>query len=697
MASSTSPHPRGTMAALTLLLASAYALAEILRSSAGPFLLGGDAWDWLQVLLGIGLYWACFFVLGGIPYLLVQAGVRREFVRALGPLLIPMAMAWAVIGLLHTHTSRTSVLEFTVVAALMVVLLGALLLLGRTGWMSAQFFCLIWTIACGAGIAVLYQASRVFYLEAGRPFLAGGMAAIWVLLSGSAGTVICLLLRRQDVKVRHRLAAALLTAALLPVALCAGRSVAARTQSRFGTQIVFVTCDALRADYCGLYGGSVPTPNLNRLAQKGTKFERFYATAPWTSPSLCSMFSSKFPMSMDPGQPSDQWAEAVGCHGPVMNYWLDDDGRTEIERMTANGVKTAAFTANPIIRQEEWLFRGFSECVGLDHMTPEDRGFLWRMPALHTALGRVCPAILRERPIDTTRVLAQYANLFIRAHRNEKFFLWVHFMDPHDPYDPPARFRTREGDWPVFCPSGGRFGSIDTETMEKVGLSDDQKAYVRSLYEGEIRYVDEAIGRIERVLSATVGDGAYLVASADHGEELWDHGRWGHAHTLYNELLHIPLIVRGPNVRRRPIERPVSGMDIMPTLAGLMGTRLRDTWRGQSLVFDLRGGKRTLPPRPCFSQGTCYNDDPLRSVISEETKLILGLSSGNARLYDLAADPGERTNLAETQPEVVAELQRTLDYWAESFPAFISHFGVEGGDEATEEALGHLKGIGYVR
>ena len=692
----TNPKPYASLASIAFLFAAAYTFAELLRSSGSRFLLGGNAADWAQMAAGAGAYWLSMFVSAAVAWRLLRVVARGPWVPSYGVTAAAAVAAWALMKLLHTLARDASINgELAVLGAVAV----SGLLLAFLQWrpiVSPRVFCAVWGVASLSGIAVLYNASRLYFLEPQRPVLAGTLAVTGVALAGVFGTVAAVIAQVRRTPPLLQVLLAVLAGCLLPAALMAARMAPPQGQGPPGKQMVFVTCDALRADCCSAYGGHTPTPNMESLAEQGLVFDRCYAVAPWTLPSMCGMFASKYPPSMTPGATDEQWGEVLGPHGKVAAYWLDSDGRSQFERMGEKNVLTAAFLANPLLTSERWLLRGFKKSLVLGYSEPEARGMFWRFPTLHASLGRLFPSIARERPIDTTRILTQYAKEFVRRHAGDGFFLWIHYMDPHDPYDPPARFRTSDGDWDVFSPIDGAFGSIHVDAVRDGSLNQAQHAYIRSLYEGEIRYVDEAIGQLRRALETHAPDAA-LCVTADHGEELWDHGAWGHGQSLYDEQLCVPLIFWGNGVAPGRVTQSVSGVDVLPTVARFMGFPARAGWRGESLAPFLRGKKNGPVERPCFSQGTRATDHPLRSVVADGYKLVKNLATGSAMLFDLETGPEEEKDLSGKETAKAEDLRQLIAEWAGTFPSMIADFEHgEMDEEIKQEAVDNLKSQGYL-
>lgn len=574
----------------------------------------------------------------------------------------------------------------------------------RLELLHLRIYCTLMVGALVAGTATALGVADVSFLSPQSTRLAADLSVLWAGLGMVLSTALWIGGQKLEVRpgflavtVAAVLASAPVTLAVLPFASNRGSSVETE-QKR--PNVLIITADAMRADYCSVYGGSTPTPHLEALAARGALFQNFVTTAPWTSPSLDAMFSSKYP----PGMISRSTG-ADFIHRNLAPYWCDAAGRTFVDEVGDTGTTTAVFAGNWRISKEFWLVEPFQHHVAFWPQNPERRGPFRRLPVLHAAVASFLPSLAYTRPLDTTRELTDHAVEFLRQHRDRPFFLWVHYFDPHAPYDPPARFRTKDGPWSQYPPTG---------KMHQSGLppDDDQEPYevrlkrlvetiefTRSLYAGEIRYVDDALGRVLDELNRLgLEDDTIVCFSSDHGEELWDHDQWGHGFSLYQEQLHVPFIVAGPGIERQTIEARVSQIDFVPTLANLLGLDASPEWHGTSLVPLLRGDELGDVGRTCFAQG---NDFPLapeasQTVVSGRFKLIRGKESGRIELFDLVADPDEKTNVADQHAEVVQELVQQLDGWAAGFEPDLIPLLEKDTIEILPEEIEALRATGYL-
>jgi arylsulfatase A-like enzyme len=281
-------------------------------------------------------------------------------------------------------------------------------------------------------------------------------------------------------------------------------------------KVLFLTIDSLRADFLSCYGYHKKTsPNIDNLCEEAILFKNFYAVSGWTSPTLVSIFSSLLPST----------------HGvEVRGYVLNSNIKTPVEVLKDNGWKTYA---------EHWT----GDTIG-------NLGF----------------------DFSGNNIFE-----FLDKHKDEDFFVWFHLRGPHLPYSYLKEF---SGDLTADFERIKIFLERKTIYKEEFDLSyltEKEKDFIRTLYEADIKLQDDEIGKIvEHLKNLGIWDEVILVITADHGEELFEHGWVGHASTsrdsgLYQEIMKIPCIIRIPGIKRYEVETPASSVDIMPTLFEILG------------------------------------------------------------------------------------------------------------------------------
>jgi hypothetical protein len=324
-----------------------------------------------------------------------------------------------------------------------------------------------------------------------------------------------------------------------------------REENRELRHIILVTSDTLRADVLEAYGGAeIRTPRLNELAEASIVFDEPLAPSPWTLPSFAAIFTGLMP----------------GAFGGIeINWRLGWEPPTLADRLAEAGYYTAAIGLNPLLLPRHGLDRGFATY----EFYPRER-------RARTLGGRVlalaAPDFFRTEP--TSEDLTEMGLAWLKRHREKDFFFWLHYYDPHTPLGPPEPFRPKgEGPRTIVEPWER---SLDIKQGHYVPNAEERE-WLRQLYLGEVRYVDHCVGLLmDGLRELGLYEDALIIFASDHGEEFWDHGKYGHGQSLYHELIHVPLMVKLPGESYRGrVAQPVSIASIMPTILDFAGVELR--------------------------------------------------------------------------------------------------------------------------
>jgi arylsulfatase A-like enzyme len=395
--------------------------------------------------------------------------------------------------------------------------------------------------------------------------------------------------------------------------------------------VLLIVIDTLRWDHIGAYGYERDTaPAIDALAAQGVRFERAYATAPWTMPSVASMITGLYP--------SGHGVKTVKSGVPMSLHTL-------AEILGERGYQAAAVVSSRLLINKRE--KGFAQGYHI-YEKRHARGH-----------GHISTEGVTD---DAIRILELF------AAEGHWFLLFVNYFDPHFNYLPHRDVG--------FAPE--RVGRLDgrqgiEELREMVsGFSDEELRFLRDLYDEEIRHTDAGIGRLlTRLEELGLAEDTLVVLTADHGEEFRDHGWIGHTETLYEELMRVPLVIRMPGARRVPrvVEAPVSLVSLTPTILDLLGIDIAEfDFHGSSLAPWVLGRGDPEPDSPVVEVDFVLPGDPpsgkrtlKKGIVDERFKLIRDDESRRIELYDLDADPGERRNLAEERPELRDRLLRELD------------------------------------
>jgi len=631
-----------------------------------------------------------YSILIGLVATIVTTVLARRFNA---PHIIAIISLWiaaaTLAGMLFTVSEGFSIrLVLAYMSALTIALL-FLTVLEKTGLVQIRFGAMIVVLSMLVAWPAMHAIGHEFYIDASRHTMVTIAAGVW---SMTAALLMFGLATYKPQRMNRALAVVFLALFVGPIVV---PSVIPRDTEAIAPEepsLIFVTFDALRADYCSVYGGKAETPNFERIAQDGVVFEYTYALAPWTLPSVNSLYSSTYPYGLTPGAPWDQWRHEVSA------YTIDSTQQTLAQRLQAKGYATALMTGNALLGQHAPMRRGFDTVFRLG---PDVEGLtgLWAyVPTFLHLLERIAPKWADMRPVDTTTVLRRYAQEFFRQHRGQPIFVWLHFLDPHDPYNPPDRFMDESNPWDIFRPRMFHIETPDHRADGTLEIDPKHTDYVRALYEGEIQYADEAFGQVyDTTLETGHAENAVVVLSADHGEEFWDHGKWGHGHSLFNEVVRVPLIIKASTYEPGIFTKPFSHIDLIPTLADLMQAGQDEAWQGKSRVKEVLGSN-SAEADFVFTRATHLfsPEEPLEMTVVDPYKLIVGLESSKAALYNLRDDPGEQSDLAQDQEDVVNILLDALNTWHQFSPATFDELHAGQDAPVNDDILEIMDALGYI-
>jgi arylsulfatase A-like enzyme len=477
--------------------------------------------------------------------------------------------------------------------------------------------------------------------------------------------------------------------------------------------VALIVLDAVRADHVSCYGyGRPTTPHLDQFAEGATRYARVVAPGVWTFPSMASMFTGTYPSQHRLNRANRQVPQELSLLA---------------ERLHDQGWQTGGFSANPYVGRTYGFDRGYDQFR--EYWGPSAGGSNSRLGGVvNGAYQWLWPRVkgTLKRSQTLTRAYQHYLHRKVEGggkgaaalvtdaiewvqqargdDRGRPWFLYAHLMEAHGPLAPPAEHATRFLD----AESYRQARMLNQDAMAYMAganpLTPQEMQLLVGLYDASISYVDEQLGRL---LDALGGDeDTVVMITADHGNSFGEHGILDHFFSVHQSLAAVPLVIRHHQIPVGVVERPVGTIDLTPTILetagletiGLSGISLSSgTDARDCLVTEFLD-----PPVERFNRFHRFNPvryrRELRGMQRGRDKYIWS-SDGHDELYNLATDPLETTNLASTEPVLLAELRSLHDVWLQQLtaePATVaartspSDFQVEDDVAATLRTLGYL-------
>ncbi|MGB2691460.1 MAG: sulfatase [Thermodesulfobacteriota bacterium] len=416
--------------------------------------------------------------------------------------------------------------------------------------------------------------------------------------------------------------------------------------SHQGPNIVLITIDTLRADRLGSYGYKRDTsPNIDGLAKKGTLFEKAYSQSSWTHPSMASMHTSLYPTQLG-----------------IIEFEtrLNDSVLTIAEHMKNDFYQTFAVVSNIAASQIFGFGQGFNQFERTYSLNPD---------------------------VTTSKITTEKAIEYIEKNKNNKFFAWVHYMDPHGHYIDHEEFEY-SAEYNGSLPS--KIGTVYLN-KNRDSIDNNDINYVKDLYDEEIAFTDKFIGKlIDSLNELGIEDNTIVILTADHGEEFMERTRFGHSETLYQEVIRVPLIIYNPldpSKFGKTVSNNVEVRYIANTIADL--TNSTATSLGGYNLLDIEKDK--------IFNGVVYSELNASdtAIYINDWKLIANPEKDTFELYNLKKDPLEQTNKFSSEDDDITEVKKILQ-------ANLSEHNSLEKLEATkinikQEDIKQLKALGYLQ
>jgi len=421
------------------------------------------------------------------------------------------------------------------------------------------------------------------------------------------------------------------------------------------TNVILIAVDTLRADHLSCYGYfRSTTPHIDSFSRESLLFRNAISAAPWTSASFAALFTSQYPI-------------VLNFQGQIRH--LDDTALTMAEIFKDNGYDTKGIIAQYHINRKMNFSQGFNS---YDQDNLGDPNTV-------------------SSPSITEKAIA-----YLEEHTDTNFFLFLHYFDPHEDY----MLHEDYNYYPDY--SGPLFSgeSINDKVRDIASsLSQEDLDYLKALYDSEVSYVDEYVGKLfDKLKDLNLYDDTLIIFTADHGEEFSERGNhWiGHTRTVYQELIHVPLIIKVPH-KNNPyvISEFVGLVDILPTLIKYLGLKTVEKVEMEGESINLNNGKRS---KNLEIVSETRRDAFWQSVIKDGWKFMADVKRNDKRLYNLLEDPGEENNLVHERREVANEFEGLLKHWFERTSEKKMRYNIGKSDRGfTLEELKKLQSLGYIK
>lgn len=444
-----------------------------------------------------------------------------------------------------------------------------------------------------------------------------------------------------------------------------------KKEAQAAANVVLITIDALRADV--LTGELMP--QISAFSQEGLVFTRAYAPSPWTAPTFASLFSGQDPGAIGSSVNNFSMYEATRHHR------LQSQLYTLTEKLEDTGFLTQAIITNKNVAVRRGYNQGFAGFINFEDIMPYHwhfhaknmvvMGVALKIPVLGGKVPEIYDLLVGKSATDFFRTRAatvtESAKYWLSKKRQEPFFLWAHYIDPHSPYNPVEQF-SPQLDLTSEQEQQLREAAL---SLEDVRWRKEAKEAFKQLYDGETGYVDSEVGKLldflreEGFLDSTI-----VIITSDHGEEFFEHGNIGHGKSLFEELVKVPLVVRFEGDGETGVgvlSKPVSLTDFGSTLLALLGLEEGSSRSWFSAEYS-----------PILFAEANVSGPELKAAIFGRWKLVWNTFEDSFTLYDLIVDPNETTDVSRRNPLIVNRLAAFLKDRAEQNRAVYEQSQEEG-------------------
>jgi arylsulfatase A-like enzyme len=417
------------------------------------------------------------------------------------------------------------------------------------------------------------------------------------------------------------------------------------------SNVIMVLLDALRPDHLSAYGYEKKTsPNIDELSKDGIIFKNAFTQSTFTREAVASLLSALYPLTHNVGYVNKMSDEIIALP----------------EVMKLFNYKTVAFTSNGFINKDCGILQGFDEIYELF------RKEFWG-PHNSTPGESFIP----------------YIDDWLFNKYKDKYFLFLHFMQPHEPYKAPQSFKIFSSDDPKSVLDGSTYNRNKVKERG-IPITSNDVMHMKHLYDDNIYYIDYVVGKLLHKLKLLdLYDNTMVILLSDHGEEFMEHGGFSHSMHLYDECLHFTLIIKMPQnmYKGKEIKSLVQLIDIPNTILEAVGIN-KTIGQGKSLMPLLKEHSNTEVHNAIFASRKSFI-----GLRTHRYKYIENINSNGVELYDLLTDPLEQVNIVDKNPEIAKQMSELLKGWRQNQKAYVP----KGSEEIDEQTKEILRSLGYLR
>lgn len=433
------------------------------------------------------------------------------------------------------------------------------------------------------------------------------------------------------------------------------------------TNLIIALLDAVNYRHMSCYGyHRETTPHIDRIAAEGFLFTKAYSQASWTLPSITSLFTATYPIT------HKVWS---------LERKLSDEAITLAEALKERGFKTCAITATASASSVFNLFQGIDEKYELYDEKRENLRSRYRK---HVAWAE-----------DFLKPGLEW----VENHKDGQFFMYLHYLQPHEPYNPPKRFRGEFSQ--SYKSSLAERTHLTPSFLEGEKLTQEDREYLKAAYDENLKYADFYLEKFLRGLKDLgVYENTIIVITADHGEAFFEHGSIGHSHSLYDEEIRIPLIIRFPSkfgLGKKKINALVQFVDLMPTFKDIYGLEIKkQNMDGKSLIPLFFDEKKEINEFTLSSLSKPFVEDETRAIALVDQKHKLIITNAGNMFFNLEEDPKEQQDIYQESPVLAGYYLRKLSK-AKNVCMARKDLAIKGKYILDRKTREHLKALGYLK